>query len=284
MILGGDGMFAYDMYYTLKKDKSFQPISLSKSILDITNQKKLKECISTERPYAVINTVGPAVDICEENPAFAKKINVDAVRNCAQWCEMVGARFIHLSTCGLFGDDKKYHTEKDDVDLKTMYAKTKFEGEKAALSSCENTIILRPGWMYGGTTQHKKNFVVNRLRELINIKKVKSAADKFGNPTWTRDAARATMDLIKNEKTRGIFHLSNSEGGSRADYIEAIIYYAKLDIIVERVDSSFFQRKSDVPDCELLNNSYLNSVIDSPMRDWHSALNDYIKNLDLSII
>lgn len=284
LILGGDGMFAYDMFNVLKKDKEFEPIPLSKEDLDITEKNEVLKYIITQKPFAVVNTVGPAVDICDENPEFARKINIEAVKYCAIACNDIGAIFVHLSTCGLFGDKKRFYTEMDNVVLKTMYAKTKYEGEKIALSNCDKTIIVRPGWMYGGSIRHKKNFVVNRLREFKGLDQVSSAMDKFGNPTYSKDAAKAIRYLIKSGKVNKIFHLTNSGGGSRADYIESIIKFSGLKTKVERVDSSFFPRKSDVPDCELLDNSYLDSMIDLPMRDWKVALKEYINSLDLNLI
>ena len=284
LIFGGDGMFAYDMYHVLKNDKRFEPISLSKNDLDIMIHDDVSKIIKTEKPYAVINTVGPPVDICEENQEFAKQINVDSVKNCAIACNLSGTRFFHLSTCGLFGDKKDQYKEKDSVVLKTVYAKTKFDGEKEAITQCANTIIVRPGWMYGGTIHHKKNFVVGRIKEMKNLKKIKSAKDKFGNPTWTFDAAKAVLSLLANDPLKGIFNLANSGGGSRADYIEAITKFANLSIAIGRVDSSFFPRKSNVPDCELLDVSYLNSLIETPMRNWRVALKDYISSLDINKI
>ena len=52
LILGGDGMFAYDMFNVLKKDKEFEPIPLSKEDLDITEKNEvLKYIISSTLLY-----------------------------------------------------------------------------------------------------------------------------------------------------------------------------------------------------------------------------------------
>ena len=177
---------------------------------------------------------------------------------------------------------KKYYSEYDPVVLKTNYAKTKYDGEKIALSNCRNTVIVRPGWMYGGSIHHKKNFVVARIKEVKSIESVKSAIDKYGNPTWSKDAAIALIELIKNNDIRGVFNLSNSGGTSRAGYIEAIIKFAKLNVKVMGVDSSHFKRVSNVPDCEMLNNDYLNSKINYQMRNWEEALKNYVGSLDIN--
>ena len=276
IILGGDGMFAWDMVRALKNDGRIQPVPLTRVQVDVTNRAVLRECIRTIHPSVLINTAGPLVDICEEDIEFAKKVNVEAVRNCAIFCQESGVRFIHLSTCGLFGDERKFYSEVDPVVLKTVYAWTKYQGERVALEACENTLIVRPGWMYGGPAEKKRNFVAARIREASGIDKVKSAKDKFGSPTWTYDAAEAVRQLIYMEDLRGVFNLCNSGGGSRAEYVRHILDVAGLSTQVEDTESTFFPRSAPVPDCELLANGTLNSLLRKPMADWRESLEKYV--------
>jgi dTDP-4-dehydrorhamnose reductase len=279
VILGGRGMFAWDMTRILERDTEFTPMPFSRDQVDITDYARVRELILTIKPFAVINTVGPLVDICEDDPGFAYQINVEAVRICAETCQEVGSRFVHLSTCGLFGDQQKFHRENDSVVLKTIYARTKYKGERAALELCPDTLVVRPGWMYGGTSYHKKNFVVARIREAEQKTVLQSAMDKFGNPTCTVDAAEAIRQLLYLDEVTGVVHLTNTGGSSRAGYVRAIIKHAGLDNQVEAVDSSAFPRRASVPDCELLDNSYLNSLLQKPMDDWQNALARYCKTL-----
>lgn len=276
--MGGAGMFAGDMYRALEGDSSFDPIPFKLPELDITDQNAVFECITSHKPFAVINTVGPLVDPCEDDPTMAKRINVDAVFSLASACQKVGSRFIHLSTCGLFGSEKKFYTENDPVVLKTVYARTKYEGEKIALENCENTLIFRPGWMYGGTSGTKKNFVAARLREARSRNIIQSAMDKFGSPTWTCDAANAVKQLLfHDDLKKGVFNLNNTGGASRAEYVRSIIQIAGLKTQIKEVDSSQFPRKANIPDCEMLDNSRLSSLLVKPLPHWQEALQKYIK-------
>jgi dTDP-4-dehydrorhamnose reductase len=284
MILGGDGMFARDLASVLQNSEAFDAVPLSRKQLDITDKNTLRERIQDLKPYAVVNTVGPLVDICEEDPEFAQLINVTAVRSCAVTCGEIGAKFVHLSTCGLFGDEKKYYTEADSVVLKTEYARTKYEGEQASREANEDTIVVRPGWMYGGSPNLKKNFVAARIREAKGKPLVGSAMDKFGSPTWTHDAADAVVGLLQSEDASGVYNMCCTGGGSRAEYVREILTAAGLETVVEDVDSSAFPRKAQVPDCEMLDNARLERAIGRPMKGWKDALRTYIESLpDLEV-
>jgi len=274
--MGGAGMFAYDMCRIISANESFEPVPFDLPRLDITNHLAVCDCVSSLKPFGVINTVGPLVDPCEDDPEMAERINVKAVANLAAACKKVKARFVHLSSCGLFGDEKKAYRETDPVVLKTVYARTKYEGELAAQEAYDQSIIVRPGWMYGATVNHKKNFVAARVREAQKKPVMQSASDKFGSPTWTGNAAAAVMQLMLSSGLRGVFNLANTGSGSRADYVRCIVEAAGLPTKVLEVDSSAFSRKSPVPDCEILDNSKLNKVLTRPMPDWREAVRKYV--------
>ncbi len=280
MILGGGGMFAWDMHRVLCSDPNLESVSVPHSRLDITDFKAVRKFLRSENLFAVVNTVGPLVDFCEERPDTAQRLNVESVANCASVCEEIGVRFVHLSTCGLFGDEKRFYSETDPVKLKTVYARTKYEGELAAARNCRDVLIVRPGWMYGGTPEHKKNFVTARIREARGQDKMYGAGDKFGSPTWTRDAAEAVKQLLLNEELRGVIHVCNTGGASRAEYVGEIMKLAGVQIPVEEVDSSAFPRSASVPDCEMLDNSLLNRTLGRPMHDWKDALERYLRELN----
>jgi len=277
IILGGAGMFGWDMARILGESDGWEPVALTRQQLDITDTKALTNKLSEIRPYAVVNTVGPLVDICEEQPALADQINIEIPERCAQLCQKIDAIFVHLSTCGVFGNEVRYYTEKDPVVLKTEYARSKYEGEKAVLAACHRSIVVRPGWMYGATLEHKKNFVAARLREAAGKDHMQSATDKVGCPTWTADAADAVLQMIQIDGLHEVIHLNNTGGGSRAEYVQQIVKSASLDVEVEGVDSSAFPRNAEVPDCELLDNGRLNSLLNEPMPDWRDSLGKYIQ-------
>jgi dTDP-4-dehydrorhamnose reductase len=165
--------------------------------------------------------------------------------------------------------------------LKTVYARSKYEGEVLALRECQKTFTIRPGWLFGGNIKHKKNFFYQRYLEAKKSKFIKSANDKFGCPTLVGDLI-IKIDEIVNAANPGIYHVTNVGGCSRVDYVRKIIKTCGLDTEVMAVDSSNFPRKADVPDCELLENSNVKKAGLGLLPSWEDAIERYaniIKNI-----
>ena len=79
----------------------------------------------------------------------------------------------------------KLYSEYDPVQLKTQYARSKFLGEQAAVDGCQKTFIIRPGWLFGGTPEHRRNFVYQRYLEALREPVLRSAADNPVKPPPT---------------------------------------------------------------------------------------------------
>jgi len=272
-ITGGGGMLAsqIEKFY---RQKEYEVLAPHHAELDILNDSALLDAISSFRPDYVFHTAALHVNDSEENPELAFKVNSRASEKVACFCSSADAVLIYISSCGYFGDEIKYYSESDEVKLKTVYARTKYEGERLAIQANDKTFAIRPGWLFGGEITHKKNFVYQRYLEAKMSSIVRSASDKYGTPTYIEDFVRKMEEIIETGKF-GLYHLTNSGGCSRAQYVKKIIKSCNLKTDVEKVDSSNFPRKADTPDCELLNNSKLTNLGLSPMPYWEEAIERY---------
>ena len=129
--------------------------------------------------------------------------------------------------------------------------------------------------MFGGTLEHKKNFVEARRREASQSTVINSAIDKSGSPTYTLDLAKQILLLIKQDMG-GTFNAVNEGCASRFAYVSEIVKLFNLNTVVEPVNSNAFPRKANMPDNECLQNMNLSLVNLNQMRDWKEALNEYI--------
>jgi dTDP-4-dehydrorhamnose reductase len=274
LITGGRGMAAAD-FARVALARGFEVTAASHQELDVTRWADVRQMIEALRPDAIVHTVGLAVDPCESDAELADRVHVWGTACVARACERVGAVLINLSTCGVFGDERRFYSERDGVVLKTEYARSKARAEQAATEACSRTFNIRPGWLYGGTTEHKKNFVVQRFLEARRSPVMRSASDKFGCPSYTGDLARVALDLLETEQY-GLYHVTNAGGCSRFDYVSHIVRTFGLDTPIEAVDSTYFPRPSMVPDCEMLDNGRLRFIgIDQP-EPWQEALERYV--------
>lgn len=274
-ITGGGGMLASQIeeFY---RQKGYEILAPSHVELDMLNDVLLREAISSFKPDYVFHTAALHVNDSEENPELAFRINSEASEKLACLCFEFDAVLIYISSCGYFGDEIKYYSESDAVELKTVYARTKYKGEQLAIQANEKTFAIRPGWLFGGKIAHKKNFMYQRYLEARMSSVVKSASDKYGSPTYVGDFVRKMEEIIETGKF-GLYHLTNSKGCSRAQYVKKIIKSCNLSAIIEEVDSSYFPRKADTPNCELLDNLNLANLGLTPMPPWEEAIERYAR-------
>lgn len=275
LVTGGRGMLAsaLEEFYLRK---GCQVLAPDHKKLDVLDQPALRGAIGNFKPDRLFHTAALHVDACEENPELAFKLNSWASANIARICSDFGATLVYISSCGYFGDEVKYYSEYDPVVLKTVYARSKYQGEVLALRECRDAFAIRPGWLFGGTIEHKKNFVFQRYQEAVNSPVIKSAVDKFGCPTFVDDLAKKVDEII-NCGLPGIYHVTNSGGCSRAEYVKKIIESCGLKTEVLGVDSGNFPRKANVPCSELLHNWNLRYSGLAALPPWEEAIERYAR-------
>jgi len=253
-------------------------VGLNHSELDITQPGLVRSTLEQIKPDLVINTPGIGVDACHNNPADGYQMHTWAPAMLAANCQRIGAEFMYISTCGLFGDEVKDYSEYDPVSLKTEYAKSKYQGELEAVRRCRRTYVIRPGWLFGGGKEQPRNFVYQRYLEATQNPVLKSAGDKFGCPTDTSELAAKIFELTETEEY-GLYHVTNGGKASRYDYVKCIVDAFGLDTAVEPVDSSAYTRSAPVPGCEALENLNLKFLGLAPMTSWQEAIQRYVRSL-----
>lgn len=278
LITGGQGMLATDLARAGAR-AGYQVTGLSHAELDVTQAHSVRETFDQIKPDIVITTPGIGVDACESDPGEGFRIHTWAAQVVAQECRRAGAWCVYISTCGLFGDEVKFYSEYDQPVLKTQYAKSKLLGEQAVFQQCDKSIVIRPGWLFGGDTDHARNFVYQRFLEAGREPVLRSASDKFGAPTFTVDLSEKILEIV-GSGLNGLYHVTNSGKASRYDYVKFIVEAFGLDTPVEPVDSSAYPRAASVPDCELLDNLNLRFAGVEPMRPWQEAIEAYVATLN----
>lgn len=278
LITGGEGMFASD-FKTEALGTAYNVVSYGRSQMDIRNAAQVDRVFQQVKPDIVVHTAAITnVDYCEDHEDDAYAVNAHGTQNVAKASESIEAKLVYISTCGLFGDDLKAYSEDDPVQLKTKYAKTKYEGERFAGDYCTRSFIVRPGWLFGGAKGHSKNFVYKRYLEALQNETLYSANDKFGCPTYTKHLTSKILELIATERY-GTYHITNSGSASRYEYVREIIKTFGLTTEVQEVDSGSFVRKAPVPDCEILKNNNLILNGFELLPDWKSSISEYVSIL-----
>ncbi|MDN4593222.1 SDR family oxidoreductase [Polycladomyces subterraneus] len=279
LITGADGMLAMDFADVLSEKSGYVIVKMNRQKLDITDRNAVCSAMTQVKPDYVIHTAALSdVDYCEENRAHAFQVNGYGTENIAYYAQKVKAKFVYISTCALFGDEIRKYTESDPVVLKTVYAKAKYFGEEKTKEWCDRYFIVRPGWLFGGNINHKRNFVYQRYREALNFPEIYSAADQYGCPTYTRHLSYRIIELMETD-SYGVYHISNSGSATRYEYVKKIVRTFGLNNKIHPVDSDFFKRKAPAPLCVMIKNANLSIKGFGLLSDWNTAVEEYIDRL-----
>lgn len=278
LVTGAGGMLGSDFCTTLAK-AGYEVAAYTRDKMDVRQLDQVKNSIAAEQPDCVIHTAAfTNVDECQRNPETGYAANALGSWNVALACADVDAAMVYVSSCGIFdGAKAEPYTEFDQPAPLTHYAKSKYIGEQLTATHCRKHFIVRPGWLFGGSINHRRNFVEGRRREALSKPEIASAKDKFGSPTYTVDFAQQVMELIES-KAYGTYHVANIGFASRYEYVGEIIKQLALPNEVRAAESSAFPRSAPVPAWEALDNSCLKLRGMLKMRPWEQALKDYVIN------
>ena len=246
--------------------------------LDITDYLSVKEFVLNENPDIVFNCAAMTnVDGCETMLETAYKVNAAGVRNLAMAAKLANAKFVHISTDYVFaGNGTKPYKEWDMRDPQSVYGASKALGEKYALAFNDKTFIVRTSWLYGYIG---KNFVKTVRRVLREKGSITVVNDQRGNPTNANDLAHHLLLLGVTEEY-GIYHCTGEGECSWYDFASEIAKLSGFEGKVLPCTSEEYKSPTKRPEYSSLENLALKCSVGNYMRDWKTALNEYISKVE----
>ena len=271
LITGAYGMLGSDLREVLI---SHELILTGSKDLDITDENKVYQFISEKSPDIVINAAAyTAVDNCETHYNDEYAVNSLGPKYLAIACKNKNIPLIHISTDYVFEGNKKIPlVDEDKIGPRTVYGKTKLEGEKFIQENCQKYFIIRTAWLFG---INGKNFVQTMLNLSKSQKEIRVVNDQIGSPTFSYDLAMSIKELLNSDKY-GIYHLTNKGECSWYEFAKKIFELSKIDVNVIPVSSEEYPRPAQRPHYSVLSNQkWINSGF-TPMRNYEDALNQYL--------
>lgn len=279
LIFGATGMLGHSLFrqYSLRNDldvyatirqtegfeKWFTPECTKRLQIgvDADDFDTIVRAVATVRPDVVINCIALIKQSQFLNaPLFAININAQLPHRLALICQNSGAKFIHISSDGVFDGKKGMYTEHDKVNISDLYGMTKFLGEV----SYPNCVTIRTS-IIGHELVEKTGLVEWFLSQNA---KVRGYTRTIYSGFPTTELARIISDyILPNDNLSGIYHVS-SEPISKYDLLKLIAdRYGKQikiepydDFILDRsLDSSIFRSLTGYnppPWAELVNKMY----------------------------
>lgn len=289
MITGCHGQLGNELLSCLKTGKSeigaipaaladAQIAAVDVDELDIVDTAAVAVFVAESRPDVIINCAAMTnVDGCETAQDVAFKVNALGVRNLAVAAEKNGAKFIHVSTDYVFaGNGTKPYIEWDMIDPQSAYGASKALGEKYAMSFCTRSFIVRTSWLYGYIG---KNFVKTVRRVIRERGGITVVNDQRGNPTNANDLAHHILKLAVTEEY-GIYHCTGTGECSWYDFACKIAEYSGYGEVVSPCTSEEYPSPTKRPAYSSLRNLALECTVGDEMRDWQTALKEYISKVE----
>lgn len=251
--------------------------------LDICNYKEVAHFIKSNNINAIINCAAyTAVDKAEDEFEIADKINHLAVANFAKIAKENHIKYIHVSTDYVFdGTAHKPYTETDIANPKSVYGKTKLDGEKAVLKiNPANSIIIRTSWVY---SSYGNNFVKTMIRLGKERNELSVVADQIGTPTYASDLATVILTILPQlyNSSVELFHYSNEGVCSWYDFAKAIFELSNLAVLVNPIESVEYPTPAQRPFYSVLNKSSIKERFDLTIPYWKDSLTMCIQEINL---
>ena len=167
------------------------------------------------------------VEGCEDSPELAQATNCRGPEMLAKVASERRIPFVYFSTEYVFDGYDGPYVEEDATNPLSVYGKSKLAGEIAVTAACGHALILRTTVVYGQDFG-QKNYVYSLMRVLAAGKEMKVPADQISTPTYNRDLAKATIEMVKAGAT-GIFHVCGPERMDRLEFATTVANYLGLD-------------------------------------------------------
>lgn len=283
LLLGAEGGLGQAFRALFSADPSqFEMITLGRNEVDLTApEQEIIGSIWAHKPQLIINCAAyNNVDKAEEEPELACRVNGTAVGYIAKAAEKCGARLVHYSTNYVFcGTHEEGYAEYDSPTPASTYGASKLLGEQELQRVMSNFYIIRTGWLYGRKGKNgKKSFVDIILQKASNKEAAPCADDEFGSPTYYRDLAVSTMNLVATSTCPpGIYHLCNEGRASRYEWAKEIALIKNLDIEINPCSRKQFQGVATRPQYGILTNRNF-----YPLPPWQDSLREFLKDYELT--
>lgn len=277
LVTGVNGQLGYDVVKLLNA-RNIECKGVDRDDFDITDTAATAEYIKSYAPDAVVHCAAyTAVDRAEDDAEVCYRVNVTGSENIALACKAVDAKMLYVSTDYVYGGsgDKPFEPT-DSVNPKSVYGKTKLEGENAVRRILQKYFIVRTSWVFG---INGNNFVKTMLRLGAERETVSVVCDQIGSPTYTPDLARLICDLIETENY-GIFHGTNENFCSWAEFAAEIMRLGARSCTVKPIPTSEYPAKAERPLNSRLSKKCIDDCGLKRLPTWQDALKRFFVEME----
>lgn len=267
LVTGASGLLGQELCPMLENE-NWQFWATNSKIFDITNIKMVNEIMSKVSLDFIIHLAGYTnIDQAEVEREKAFEVNHTGTKNLARIAKKLDVPILYISTDMVFDGHKKSPYKTTDItNPLCAYGQSKLKGEEEIKTLCKKHYIIRTGWLYGSGG---KNYVDTMLTFSSLRDEISVVDDQIGSPTWTKDLCEKIIEIIKDEKPYGTYHLCNSGYVNYSEFTKKIFEFKKRNTKVTSIAMSDFPRPAKRPEFSALEGS-------EPLPSWEKSLKNYL--------
>lgn len=277
LITGVNGQVGHALMHELTEHEL---IDLTRQDCDLINPDQIKQVIDQHQPDLIINPGAyTKVDLAEDEPELAFKINRDAPKVMAEKAREYHIPFIHFSTDYVFdGEKEKAYLEDDPTHPLGIYGQSKYAGEEAIQEVGGLIYIFRTSWVYSNIGH---NFFLTMKKLSQEHEELKVVGDQFGVPTSNQFIAEQIKAVIPQlyDNNIGVYNLVSDGTCSWFEFAREIISQTNPQFNLDNlhaISSDEFPTKTKRPKNSVLNNDKIKETFNLKFNHWQRDLEKVI--------
>lgn len=281
LVTGANGQLGRELQALASEFPELSLLPVDRNTLDIAAADAVAHFFEdTVLDYCINCAAYTAVDKAEQERDLAFAINAQGAANLAKVCATKSVQLLHFSS------DYVYHNQENRPLLETdattpqgVYAASKLEGDLQVLALDPSALVFRTSWVY---SSFGHNFVKTMLRLGAERGALRVVCDQIGTPTYARDIARMSLQLIQSGKAkehRGIFNYSNEGVCSWYDFAQAIFELSGVKCKVDAIPSSAYPTPAARPAYSVLDKGKFKTTFGLDIPYWRESLGGCLEML-----
>jgi dTDP-4-dehydrorhamnose reductase len=262
-------------------------VPIGRPELDLETPGAAERAIAAANPDVVINAAAyTAVDLAEDEPERALRVNGEAAGEIASAARRAGAPVIQISTDYVFdGRSESPYREDAATNPVGAYGRSKLLGEERVRSANPDHVIVRTAWVYGpfGKNFLKTMMTAAKVRDELSV-----VADQHGNPSSSIDIADGLLALLRRWRAgdrRGLgqtYHLAGTGATSWFDFagfiFEECARTGRPSAKVKPIKTEDWPTKAVRPANSMLDSTKFQTDFGYRMPDWQQSTANVVRD------